>query len=179
MTTGIAVGISESIGGIPVLTAAFVIITGIFGAAFGPVLLKLLRIADERTISLAMGIGGHGIGTARAFQISDKTGAFSSLGMALNGIATAIIIPGAMTILHLSREAATPPIGPVGGGRLPAPHETASLLAPLASGLAGGQGRILLSAGSMSAVLIAVAFVFTYGRRRRRGLSPEAASLTE
>ena len=102
VTTGIAVGVSASIGGIPVLTAAFVIITGIFSAAFGPVLLRLLKVKDERAIGLAMGISGHGIGTARAFQISDKTGTFSSLAMALNGIATAIVVPGTVAVFHLS-----------------------------------------------------------------------------
>ena len=115
VTAGIAIGISSSIGGIPALTAALVIATGIVGAAFGPWLLHMLRVRDERAIGLAIGIGSHGIGTARAFQISERVGAFSGLAMALNGVVTAFALPlsiAASRRLHwgasqpLSREAA-------------------------------------------------------------------------
>ena len=93
VTTGIAIGISEAIGGVPALTAVFVIVTGIVGAVFGPWLLRLIGIRDERAVGIAIGIGSHGIGTARAFQISETVGAFSSVAMALNGIAQAVLIP--------------------------------------------------------------------------------------
>ena len=93
VTTGIAIGISEAIGGIPALSAVFVIATGIVGAAFGPWLLHLIGIRDERAVGIAIGIGSHGIGTARAFQISETVGTFSSVTMTLNGIAQAFLIP--------------------------------------------------------------------------------------
>ena len=93
VTTGIAIGISDAIGGIPPLTAVFVIVTGIVGAVLGPRLLQALNVRDDRIIGLAIGIGSHGIGTARAFQIGEVTGAFASLAMALNGVLTATLLP--------------------------------------------------------------------------------------
>jgi predicted murein hydrolase (TIGR00659 family) len=93
VTTGIAIGISEKIGGVPALTTVLVIMTGITGAVVGPLVIRLARIRDARAIGLAMGIASHGIGTARALQISEVAGAFSSLGMGLNGVLTAVLLP--------------------------------------------------------------------------------------
>jgi len=100
VTTGIALGLSRSLGGTPALTAVFVIITGITGGVFGPGAVRLLGITDERVTGLAMGIGAHGIGTARALQIGEVAGAFSSLGMSLNGILTAMLLPLLLGLLH-------------------------------------------------------------------------------
>ena len=92
-TTPVAMGISEQLGGLPSLTAAAVILTGIIGAICGSELLKLFRITDARATGLAMGVASHGIGTARALQINEVAGAFSGLAMGLNALATAILIP--------------------------------------------------------------------------------------
>ena len=92
-TTPVAMGISEQLGGLPSLTAAAVILTGIIGAICGSELLKLFRITDSRATGLAMGVASHGIGTARALQINEVAGAFSGLAMGLNALATAILIP--------------------------------------------------------------------------------------
>lgn len=78
--------ISEQIGGVPSLTAVFVIITGIIGAIFGSSLFGVLRNQDDSVKGIAMGITAHGIGTARAFQISAEKGAFSGLAMCGQGI---------------------------------------------------------------------------------------------
>jgi len=93
VTAGIAIGISQSIGGVPALTAVFAIMTGITGAVLGPLLLQVMKCKDERIIGLALGVTSHGIGTAKAFQISELAGAFASLAMSLNGIAAAVLIP--------------------------------------------------------------------------------------
>ncbi len=92
-TTPIAMGVSEQLGGISSLTAVLVILTGITGAALGPMILRLIRIRDERAIGFAIGVASHGIGTARALQISETAGAFSGLAMGLNGLATAVLLP--------------------------------------------------------------------------------------
>lgn len=92
-TTPVAMGISEQLGGLPSLTAAAVILTGIIGAICGSELLKLFRVTDSRATGLAMGVASHGIGTARALQINEVAGAFSGLAMGLNALATAILIP--------------------------------------------------------------------------------------
>lgn len=93
VTTPIAMGIASEIGGIPALTAAFVIITGGIGAIFGSALFNMVRVRDERARGFAMGIAAHGMGTARAFQVSWRAGTFSGVAMALNGIVTAIMLP--------------------------------------------------------------------------------------
>lgn len=93
VTAPIALGISEQIGGIAALTAALVVITGLLGAAFGPWILDRLGITDRRARGLAMGVAAHGIGTARALQSSEEEGAFAGMGMGLNGLATAAIVP--------------------------------------------------------------------------------------
>ena len=93
VTSPIAMGISEQIGGLPSLTMAFVLITGILGAALGLSLLDLLKIRDQRARGLALGVASHGIGTARALQESETAGAFSGLAMGLNGVVTSVIVP--------------------------------------------------------------------------------------
>jgi predicted murein hydrolase (TIGR00659 family) len=93
VTTPIAMGISEKLGGLPSLTAVLVILTGVLGATLGPLLLNLLRIRDWRARGLAIGVAGHGIGTARAMQVNEVAGAFAGLAMGLNALATAVLLP--------------------------------------------------------------------------------------
>ena len=75
------------------MTAVLVVTTGIVGAVFGPPLLKLLRVDDDAATGFAIGVAAHGIGTARAFQISESAGAFAGLAMGLNGMVTALLLP--------------------------------------------------------------------------------------
>jgi predicted murein hydrolase (TIGR00659 family) len=93
VTTPIAMGVAEKIGGLPSLTAVLVVATGILGAVAARYLLNLLRIGDHAVQGFAVGVSAHGIGTARAFQVSEEAGAFAALGMCLNGIATALLLP--------------------------------------------------------------------------------------
>ena len=93
VTAPVAMGISEQLGGLPSLTAVLVILTGILGAMLGPPLLRLLRIGDPAATGLALGTASHGIGTARALQVSEVAGAFSGLAMGLNALATALLLP--------------------------------------------------------------------------------------
>jgi predicted murein hydrolase (TIGR00659 family) len=98
VTAPIAMGVAERIGGLPSLTAVLVVTTGIIGAALGPPLLGLLRVAEDEVKGFAIGVAAHGIGTARAFQISETAGAFAGLAMGLNGIITALLLPYALTL---------------------------------------------------------------------------------
>ena len=93
VTTPVAMGISERLGGLPSLTAVLVILTGILGAAMGPWLLNRLRIVDPVAKGLAMGVASHGIGTGRAVYMGEVTAAFSGLAMGLNGLITALLLP--------------------------------------------------------------------------------------
>lgn len=93
VTTPIAMGISEQIGGLPALTAVAVVLTGITGAVIGNSVLRWARVTDETARGMALGVAAHGIGTAHAMQQSRLTGAFSALAMALNGLLTALLLP--------------------------------------------------------------------------------------
>ncbi|MCB1450356.1 MAG: LrgB family protein [Nitratireductor sp.] len=93
VTAPVAMGIAEQLGGLPSLTAALVILTGITGAMLGPLVMNFLRISDWQARGLAMGTASHGIGTARALQVNEVAGAFSGLAMGLNALATAILLP--------------------------------------------------------------------------------------
>lgn len=93
VTTPIAMGIAERIGGLPSLTAVCVIMTGIIGAMIGPYVLDATRIKSWHARGFALGLAAHGIGTARAIQINKDAGAFASLAVGLNGLATATLIP--------------------------------------------------------------------------------------
>ena len=92
-TTPIAMAISERFGGLPSLTAVLVICTGVFGAVSARTILNVLRIEEPDVRGFALGVASHGIGTARAFQVSDEMGAFAGLGMGLNGLFTAFVVP--------------------------------------------------------------------------------------
>jgi predicted murein hydrolase (TIGR00659 family) len=92
-TTPIAMAIAERLGGLPSLTAVLVICTGVFGAVSARTILNVLRIEEPEVRGFALGVASHGIGTARAFQVSDEMGAFAGLCMGLNGLFTAFVVP--------------------------------------------------------------------------------------
>ncbi|MCE4545698.1 MULTISPECIES: LrgB family protein [unclassified Caballeronia] len=98
-TTPIAMGVAKEIGGLPSLTAVLVITTGVFGAVTARGILNLLRVTDVEARGFALGVASHGIGTARAFQVSEEMGAFAGLGMGLNGIFTAFVVPVMLPVL--------------------------------------------------------------------------------
>ncbi|PKO79424.1 MAG: hypothetical protein CVU19_17925 [Betaproteobacteria bacterium HGW-Betaproteobacteria-13] len=93
VTTPIAMAVAERLGGLPSLTAVLVIITGILGAVGARYIYQWLRIEDHAVRGFAIGIASHGIGTARAFQVSEQAGAFAALAMGLNGLVTALSLP--------------------------------------------------------------------------------------
>jgi predicted murein hydrolase (TIGR00659 family) len=93
VTSPIAMAISEGIGGLPSLTAVLAILTGITGSVIAVWVLDAARVKNEAARGLAMGTASHGIGTARAIQLGEVTGAFSGLGMGLAAIATTLVVP--------------------------------------------------------------------------------------
>ena len=98
VTTPIAMEVSNTIGGIPSLTAGVVVLVGLFGAVFGFKILTLGRVKSPIAQGLSMGTASHAIGTSAAMEVSRKYGAYASLGLTLNGILTALLAP---TILRL------------------------------------------------------------------------------
>jgi predicted murein hydrolase (TIGR00659 family) len=99
VTTPIAMGVAEGIGGIPSLTAVLVIATGILGAVGARYLFDAMKIKDAAVRGLAIGVASHGIGTARAFQESEEAGVFAALAMGLNGVLTALLVPSLAPLL--------------------------------------------------------------------------------
>ena len=100
VTSGVAMGVSEALGGDPTLTAVLVMITGVTGAILVTPMMNLLRIEDMRARGFAAGLAAHGVGTARAFQVSEVAGTFAGIAMGLNAFLTAILVPVAIGFLR-------------------------------------------------------------------------------
>lgn len=93
VTTAIAMAISRELGGEPSLTAVMVIATGVLGAVVATPLFDALGIGSREARGFAAGLAAHGIGTARAFQVSETAGLFAGLAMALNALVTSLAVP--------------------------------------------------------------------------------------
>ncbi|HEX7240295.1 MAG TPA: LrgB family protein [Longimicrobiaceae bacterium] len=93
VTTPIAMAVAEKAGGIPPLTAALVIASGLLGAMVGPALLRRTGVRSRTAAGLAMGAAAHGIGTARALEEGEAEGAAAGLAIGLMGLATALLTP--------------------------------------------------------------------------------------
>ncbi|ASA24598.1 CidB/LrgB family autolysis modulator [Paenibacillus donghaensis] len=101
VTTPIAMSISQSIGGIPSITAVFVIMTGVLGTLMGPTVLRLFRIDNEIARGVSLGTAAHGTGTSKAFELSSLTGTISSIAMILTALLTIGVAPAMLAVfLH-------------------------------------------------------------------------------
>lgn len=94
ITTALGIAICSQMGGIQAVTTAAIVITGILGNICGTMLCKLLRISHPIAQGVALGTASHMIGTSRANEISQLTGAVSSLSLVVAGILTALVCPG-------------------------------------------------------------------------------------
>ena len=99
ITTAIAIGVSEEIGGIPTITIMAVILTGIFGAIITEKVCKIFKIKNPVAIGLAHGTSAHAIGTSKALEIGELEGAMSSIAIIIAGLITVFIIPIIMKFL--------------------------------------------------------------------------------
>lgn len=93
VTTPIAIGISEELGGLIGLTTGAVMITAAAGISLAPLVFRWLAVDDVRVQGFVLGVASHGMGAARAFETSAVGGAFASLALCLVGILSAIAIP--------------------------------------------------------------------------------------
>lgn len=93
ITTAIGLVLSEEGGGIPALTSAAIVITGILGNLCGSWICRLLKITDPIAQGVGFGTASHVIGTSRATQIDPLAGAVSSLSLAVAGLLTAVLFP--------------------------------------------------------------------------------------
>ncbi len=93
VTTPIAMGIAEQIGGNPSLAAGAVMLTGLTAIILGPAIWRMLHITDWRARGLAAGTAGHGLATARVLLLHETAGAFGGVAIGLGGIVTALLLP--------------------------------------------------------------------------------------
>ena len=99
VTTPIAMAVANEIGGLPALTAALAILGGIVAAIAGEPLLRMMKVSDWRAHGLAAGIAGSGVAAAQVAGRDPLAAAFSALGIGLNGLLTALLIPLFVSIL--------------------------------------------------------------------------------
>ena len=101
VTTPIAMEVCKTSGGIPSLTAAIVVIVGLFGAIFGFKILEVWHVRNPFSQGISMGTAAHAVGTSRAMEKGETYGAYSSLGLILNGVLTALLTPFVLKLLGI------------------------------------------------------------------------------
>ena len=99
VTSPIAMLVAEQIGGVAALAAVFVLITGVVGAMLGPTILSRLGVHSPEARGMALGMTAHAVGTSVALQESEECGAFAALAMSLMGVATAVFLPLAVSVI--------------------------------------------------------------------------------
>ncbi|QWG29222.1 LrgB family protein [Bacillus mycoides] len=98
-TMPIAISLAEQIGGIPSMTASFVVVAGITGAIMGPTVLKLFRITSTIGKGVGMGCASHIIGVSRLVKEGEKEATIGSVTMIVTGILISILVPYGMKFL--------------------------------------------------------------------------------
>ena len=92
VTAAIGVPLSEEIGGVAALTTASITITGISGNILAPLYCKWFRLNDPISQGVAIGTSAHVIGTARAMEMGELTGAVGSLSLTIAGLMTSCLL---------------------------------------------------------------------------------------
>lgn len=101
ITTAIAVGVSESLGGLVSLTVAVVVFTGIIGSVIAPYIFKIGKITDPVAQGVALGSSSHAMGTAKAIEIGEVQGAMSGLSIVVTGIVVVALAPFAEPLIYM------------------------------------------------------------------------------
>lgn len=93
ITTAIGIGVAEELGGIPAITIASIMVTGIFGNIIAEGVCRLFKITDPVAVGLAIGTSSHAMGTSKALELGEVQGAMSSLAIAVSGLMTVVVAP--------------------------------------------------------------------------------------
>ena len=99
VTTPIAMEVTQVLGGIPSLTAAIVVITGLIGAIIGFKTRSVGHVNNPMALGLSVGAASHALGTSAAMDRDQFVGAYASLGLTLNGILTALLTPTVIDLM--------------------------------------------------------------------------------
>lgn len=101
VTTPIGVEVSKQLGGIPAITIAAIIITGIIGAILSPVICNILKIEHSIAIGLGIGTSSHALGTTKALEMGEVEGAMSGLSIGIAGLITVLLSPIVLKFFNL------------------------------------------------------------------------------
>lgn len=93
VTTPIGIEISQQIGGIPQITVAAIIISGLTGVIAGPIIFRIFKINDAVARGIAYGTTSHALGTTKAIEEGEVEGSMSGLSIGIAGLLTAVIVP--------------------------------------------------------------------------------------
>jgi predicted murein hydrolase (TIGR00659 family) len=93
VTTPIGIELSAKINGIPSITVTSIIITGIIGAVFSPIILKVFKIKNPIAVGISIGTSAHALGTTKAVELGEIEGAMSGLSIGVAGIITVVVAP--------------------------------------------------------------------------------------
>lgn len=99
ITTPFAMPLAHDLGGVPELTAVFVMFTGVFGAILGGVLLKWLPLRSPLARGALFGVGAHGAGVSRAQEVGSEEGSVAGLVMVLTGLLNLFAAPLVQAVL--------------------------------------------------------------------------------
>jgi len=93
VTAPIGMEISRQLGGLPAVTVAAIVITGIIGAVLGPFICRCFRIKDKVAVGVAIGTASHALGTTKAIELGETEGAMSGLAIGIAGLLTVFLAP--------------------------------------------------------------------------------------
>lgn len=93
ITTPIGIELSNQLGGLPSITVAGIVFTGISGVLLGPMICRLFRIQDKVAVGIAIGTSSHALGTTKAVELGETEGAMSGLAIGIAGLITVFLAP--------------------------------------------------------------------------------------
>lgn len=91
-TSPVALQLAQVTHAPPALAATLAVLSGLLGALVLPPVLTRLGVRHPLARGIALGSVAHGIGTARAREESEHTGAASSIGMGLAALLVTLVV---------------------------------------------------------------------------------------
>ncbi|HPT75205.1 MAG TPA: LrgB family protein [Defluviitaleaceae bacterium] len=88
VTTPIDISITEQHGGMVPITVLAILVTGLIGAIFAPLMIRIFRVKNPVAAGIAIGTSSHALGTSKAVEIGEIEGAMSSLAIGIAGLVT-------------------------------------------------------------------------------------------
>ncbi|MFP7168845.1 LrgB family protein [Terribacillus sp. 7520-G] len=101
ITTPVALQLTDTLGGIPSMTAIFVMIAGISGVVIGPLILKWVRVHSFVGKGIALGSASHALGTARTMEYGELAVSMSSVSMTLSALLGSVFGPIVVWLFQL------------------------------------------------------------------------------